>query len=166
MLNDEPIFEQLAPELNELTHGCIIVGHNVQFDYSFLRNEMKRIGETFNRKTLCTAELAQILHPGLRSYALAALCKLHEINNERPHRALPDAIATAKVFLKMADKKGADFFHMVYGSKSISKLIPSHLRETVYKQLPSTPGVYYFIGKNNKPFYIGKAAKIRNKAIV
>ena len=65
----------------------------------------------------------------------------------------------------MASEKGYNFIQTLYSSKSISKLIPAHLREAVYKKLPATPGVYYFIGWNGKPVYIGKAAKIKQRVL-
>ncbi|MDQ3050942.1 MAG: exonuclease domain-containing protein [Bacteroidota bacterium] len=165
LLSNAGDFALIAEELNELTKGCIIVGQHVQFDYSFLKDEMRCAGIAFTRKTLCTAEFAKLLHPGLRSYSLASLCKHFNIINTRPHRALPDAEATAAIFLIMADEKGHDFFELLFNTRTVSQLIPVHLRETVYKKLPATPGVYYFIGKNNKPVYIGKAAKIKNRVL-
>jgi len=165
LLQDAPSFDEISEEVNSITKDCIVVGHRVQFDYSFLKNEMKRTGAAFSRKTLCTAEFAQLLHPSARSFSLASLCKLYSVTNKRPHRAMPDAEATAEIFLQMAAEKGHDFIASLYSVKNISKLIPAHLRETVYKKLPSTPGVYYFIGKNNKPVYIGKAAKIKSRVL-
>lgn len=165
LVADAPFFMTIAQEINELTQNCIIVGQRVQFDYSFVKNEMRRAGISFTRKTLCTAELSQALNPGMRSYSLAALCKRYSIVNENPHRALPDAKATAEIFLKISEEKGAEFIEAIFSARSGSSLIPIHLRETVYKNLPATPGVYYFIGKNNKPVYIGKAAKIKSRVL-
>lgn len=165
LVNNELAFDDLAYEINELTKDCIVIGHRVNFDYSFVKNEMKRSGINFTRKTICTAEFAQFQHPGLRSYSLASLCKFYSVINHRPHRALTDAQATAEVFLKMTAEKGNDFIESLFSTRSVSKLIPVHLRETVYKKLPATPGVYYFIGKNNKPIYIGKAAKIKQRVL-
>ena len=57
-----------------LTEDKIIVGHNVAFDYNFLRNEYKRLGYDYKRKTLCTVKLSRKLilcesHTGLEVYA-------------------------------------------------------------------------------------------------
>ena len=145
LVTGQPAFEELAEKINELTKGIIIIGHRVNFDYSFLKNEMRRCGIAFSRQILCTAELASILYPKLKSYSLASLCKFHEVQNSRPHRALPDADATARIFLKMVTDKGTDFINSIYQPNSRFKLIPPHLRETVYKRLPSKTGVYYFV---------------------
>src|SRR5688572_13505039 len=68
LVNDKPAFEDLAEQINELTKGIILIGHRVNFDYSFLKNEMRRCGIAFSRQILCTAELASLLYPKMKSY--------------------------------------------------------------------------------------------------
>lgn len=52
MVAGAPKFYEIARQIVELTEGAIIVGHNVNFDYSFLRSEYKSLGYDFQRKTL------------------------------------------------------------------------------------------------------------------
>ncbi|MBL0342032.1 MAG: 3'-5' exoribonuclease [Bacteroidetes bacterium] len=163
MVKKQPLFSEIAALVNDMTGECIIVGHNVNFDYSFLKNEMKLAGIAFSRKTLCTIELTKYLYTDLNSYSLSALCRKFKIDNRNPHRALPDAEVTAALVLKLLDKIEPDFVERLFSKKS--NLVPDHLQETVYKILPSTTGVYYFIGKSGKPVYIGKATNIRNRVL-
>lgn len=163
MVQKQPLFDEIAESINEMTRDCIVVGHNVNFDYSFLKSEMKLVGIRFSRKTLCTAELTRLLHNNFSSYSLASLCKIFKIPNRCHHRALPDAEVTATLFCKLIAEKEPGFLESLFSKKS--NLIPEHLQETVYNQLPAKAGVYYFIGKNGKPFYIGKAANIRKRVI-
>ena len=74
MLEFAPRFFEIAKQIIELTEDKIIVGHNVAFDYNFLRNEYKRLGYDYKRKTLCTVKLSRKLilcesHTGLEVYA-------------------------------------------------------------------------------------------------
>ena len=161
MTGEAGSFEDHAEELSEMLKDYILVGHRIHFDYSFLKQEMKRSGLSFARKTLCTAELAMHLQPGLRSYSLATLCRFFELINVRPHRALPDAEATTSLFLKLASGRGDLFLKSLF----LAGNVPEHLKKTVYDELPLSPGVYYFIGRNNKPVYVGKAGNLRGRVL-
>lgn len=161
MTADAGCFAEHAEELSEMLEDYILVGHRIHFDYSFLKQEMKNAGLSFARKTLCTAELAIHLQPGLNSYSLASLCRYFGIINSRPHRALPDAEATTALFLKLVAGRGVSFLKSIFQGGHV----PEHLRKTVYDELPITPGVYYFIGRNNKPVYVGKATNLRGRVL-
>jgi DNA polymerase III subunit epsilon len=70
----------------------------VSFDYSFIKEEFKQLGYNFNRKTLCTVQLAKKLLPGHSSYSLGKLCSDLGIEINNRHRASGDALATVKLF--------------------------------------------------------------------
>ena len=67
MVADKPRFCEVARQIVEMTERRIIVGHNVAFDYGFLRHEFKRLFYDYRRKTLCTKQLSRKLMPGKRS---------------------------------------------------------------------------------------------------
>ena len=79
MLVDAPVFEDIADQVEELTKDRVFVAHNVGFDYSFLRNEFKKLDRRFIRKRLCTVRLTRKIFPGLRSYSLGKLCNQFDI---------------------------------------------------------------------------------------
>lgn len=163
LLHDCPAFDELASEIVEITEGCVLVGHHVSFDYSFLRNEMKLSGFTFTRKTLCTAELSRYLFPGSGSHSLASVCKRMGVINTRAHRALPDAQATANVLQAMLPKLSEGFVKALFRNHKNTTHIPAHLKQYIQTELPEAPGIYYFIGRNNRPLYIGKAANLKSR---
>jgi len=98
MVKDAPKFHEVAKIIVELTAGRIFVAHNVKFDYGFLKEEFSRLGYNFNRKTLCTVQLARKLLPGHSSYSLGKLCSDLGIDINGRHRASGDALATVKLF--------------------------------------------------------------------
>lgn len=98
MVESAPRFHEIAKKLIELTAGRTFVAHNVQFDYKFIRNEYKRLGYDYHRKTLCTVKLSRKLFPGLQSYSLGRLCATKNIEINGRHRAAGDAYATAQLF--------------------------------------------------------------------
>jgi DNA polymerase-3 subunit epsilon len=98
MVKNAPKFHEVAKNIVELTAGRTFVAHNVKFDYSFVKEEFARLGYNFNRKTLCTVQLARKLLPGHKSYSLGKLCSDLGIEITGRHRAEGDALATVKLF--------------------------------------------------------------------
>ena len=98
MLKNQPKFYEVAKEIIEFTAGRIFIAHNVNFDYRFVKEEYKRLGYDYLRKTLCTVKMARKLLPGHRSYSLGKLCSDLGIEITDRHRASGDALATVKLF--------------------------------------------------------------------
>ncbi|MFO8128550.1 MAG: exonuclease domain-containing protein [Bacteroidales bacterium] len=153
-----PRFPEIARKIVEMTEGMIIVGHNVAFDYSFLRCEFKRLFYEYKRKTLCTRKLSRKLMPGLHSYGLGNLCKYLNISNESRHRAGGDALATMHLFEHL-QKLEKDL-----GRVSL-KGCNSALSADLIDSLPERTGVYYFLNKEKDIIYIGKSTRIRSRVL-
>ncbi len=98
MVENAPRFYEVAKKIVEITAGRIFVAHNVHFDYRFVREEFKRLGYNYNRKTLCTVQLSRKLLPGHRSYSLGNICAAKGIEINGRHRAAGDALATTRLF--------------------------------------------------------------------
>lgn len=98
MVKNAPHFYEIARKIVDMTAGRIFVAHNVHFDYKFIKEEFKRLGYDFHRKTLCTVQLSRKLLPGHKSYSLGKLCSEEGIEISDRHRAAGDALATVKLF--------------------------------------------------------------------
>lgn len=112
MVADAPRFAEVAPELGAVLAGRVFVAHNAAFDWGFVCAEMDRaLGILPEGRQLCTVRLARKLLPHLRSRSLEALIGYFGLAVERRHRALDDAVATARVLgflLEMAQDTGVD----------------------------------------------------------
>ena len=165
MVAGAPRFFEVARKLVELTEGKIIVAHNAQFDYGFIREEFRTLGFTFNRNTLCTVKLSRKLIPGHRSYSLGNICEKLGIENEARHRAAGDALATSKLFdLLIARDEHGVIRKNVHNDPSLLKLPPNLSRQDV-DNLPEETGVYYFHDAAGNIIYIGKSKNIRKRAL-
>ncbi len=98
MVQDAPKFYEVAKRIVEMTEDTTFVGHNVNFDYNFVRKEFRELGYDYQRKKMCTAKLSRKLLPGRRSYSLGKLCAELGIEITNRHRAFGDAQATLKLF--------------------------------------------------------------------
>lgn len=98
MVKNAPKFYEVAKKIIEFTTGRTFIAHNVSFDYNFIKEEYKRLGYEYNRKTLCTVRMSRKFLPGHRSYSLGKLCADLGIEINGRHRAAGDALATVKLF--------------------------------------------------------------------
>lgn len=102
MVQDAPLFEEIAPEIISILKDAYFVAHNVLFDLSFLQEELLSAGyEGFYGPVLDTVELARILYPTADSFKLTDLASKEKIVHDRPHQADSDAYVTAELLLLM-----------------------------------------------------------------
>ncbi len=94
MVQGQPDLSMLAPSLLRFIGESPIVGHNIGFDVRFLQAH----GLPVYNLTVDTFELATILLPLQGRYTLTALSQSLGIELENAHRALDDAIASARLF--------------------------------------------------------------------
>lgn len=171
-VKDAPMFHQIFPKISEQVENSVLCGHNLQFDLSFLRNEVQLLGEDFNpSQTLCTLKLARKLFPNLKSRSLGPLAHHLNIKVKNSHRALGDAETTAKVLIKLIkhlkEKEEIQTLDELLGYQTGIKSFPSlnikpELQNDFYN-LPNAPGIYYFLNRRNEIIYIGKAKSLRER---
>ena len=80
-----------------------IVGQNVNFDYSFIKQWAVNRKIPLEMKAYDTLKLARKCLPPEQSKKLEDLCEYFEIERENAHRALDDAIETQQIFEKLCD---------------------------------------------------------------
>lgn len=162
MLRNAPKFYEVAKRIVEITEDCILVAHNAQFDNRILKTEFRRLGFDFERKTLCTVELAKDLIPGQASYSLGKLVRSLGIPVTDRHRASGDALATVKLFKMLLDKDTSK--NIIQQSIRLNpkfQLEPRLL--DIIEQMPSLTGVYYMHKADGEIIYIGKSNNIKKR---
>ena len=165
MVADAPKFYEIAKQLVEITEDKIIVAHNVNFDYRFIRSEFRSLGYDFTRNNLCTLQLSRRLFPGHRSYSLGNICIDLGIHIENRHRAAGDALATVKLLemlLNKCNENGGDNILAAASRPNLKNLHPL-LERKIIDELPEETGVYYFLNDQNQMIYIGKSRNIKHR---
>ncbi len=161
MVSEAPSISEVMPRFEEFVEGCVLVGHNVQFDCSFVT--AARDGVKLPNEVLDTLKLARCLVPGLRRYRLSALVSHFGVRQAPNHRALADAAATTEVFKKLlkllrsAGTNSVGEAAAIRGGRGRIKPQKQHLASG----LPNTPGVYYFVDKHGTTLYVGKAKDLK-----
>jgi DNA polymerase III subunit epsilon len=161
MVSDAPSISEVMPRFEEFVEGCVLVGHNVYFDCSFVT--AARGGTPLPNEVLDTLKLARCLVPGLKRYRLSSLVGHFGVRQAPNHRALSDAAATTEVFRKLLKLLGSAGIKSVgealaiRGGRGRIKPQKQHLASGV----PNTPGVYYFLDKHGAILYVGKAKDLK-----
>ncbi len=100
MVKDAPKFDKIVPDLFKYVDGTIIVAHNLEFDYKFIKYMAKESGYVFKNEGIDTVSFARSVVRGLKNYKLNTVCAHFGIEFLH-HRAYSDAYATAKMFLEL-----------------------------------------------------------------
>lgn len=167
MVADAPKFYEIAREIVEITEDCVIVGHNVNFDYSFIQSEFRQLGYEFHRKTLCTVKLSRKIIPGFKSYSLGKLCKQLNIEINGRHRAAGDAYATVKLFELLRKENGGNRDELLLKPFPDTRLknLNGFLKPEQIDELPPFTGVYYLHDEDGNLIYVGKSKNIHNRIL-
>jgi DNA polymerase-3 subunit epsilon len=103
----QPQFGDVLPQLQTLFQDAIFVAHNVDFDYSFFREEYRKLGNKFAMDKLCTVRLSRALYPHERSHKLDAVIARHGYTVQNRHRAYDDAEVLYKFYRDSLERFGA-----------------------------------------------------------
>jgi DNA polymerase III subunit epsilon len=163
MVADAPTFDEVADVLFEMLNENVFIAHNVNFDYSFVKHQLKQSGYELTAKKLCTVRLGRKIFPGLPSYSLGNLCRSLKIGIENRHRAGGDAKATARLFEYMLANGAQSHIDLMLRRSSAEQWLPLNLDKEVIDKLPSRPGVYYFHNNKDKIIYVGKAINLKKR---
>ena len=127
--------EQVIPEFLDFCREDILIGHNVAFDYSFMKMGALAVGLDFVSQGIDTLKIARKVHGDLESKSLERLCAYYQIENKAAHRAYHDALATAKLYQTLAhyfeEKEPAVFQPMELYYKQ-KKILPDSKRQVEF----------------------------------
>ncbi len=163
MVAAAPCFEEVAERIYELLNDKIFIAHSVNFDFSFVKHQLKQAGYELQVKKLCTVRLSRKAFPGMPSYSLGNLCRHLGISIKNRHRAAGDAAATVLLFEKILANNGGMHIDAMLKRNSAEQWLPTFLEKNIIENLPPCPGVYYFYNAKGKIIYVGKAINIKKR---
>lgn len=127
MVKEAPYIETVIGEFIEYTEELPLVGHNLIFDYSFIKASAVNSRLRFERKGIDTLKIARVNLSGLESKRLDSLCEYFGISDENHHRAVNDAAATKELYEILCEKyeqENNEFkpYDLVYKAKKQSPI--------------------------------------------
>lgn len=105
MLAPAPKFADVAHAWLNFIGDSVLVAHNAKFDLPLLNREIARLfpGRRLRNAELCTVDLARRVVPQIESYKLDSVAAYFKVEIPRRHRAADDALATARIFLRLLE---------------------------------------------------------------
>ena len=108
MVAGAPAFEDLRAEVRRRLDGRLFIAHNARFDYGFVRNEFRRLGERFSAPVLCTVRLSRSLFREHARHNLDALIERYGLDCGQRHRALGDAAVLPPLLAAFENAAGSE----------------------------------------------------------
>ncbi len=164
-----PGFGRIARDISQFLEGSIFTAHNSQFDYGFVKNEMKNVGMDFDMPQLCTRKLSSRMFPDLPRKALDHVCRHLGISISGRHRAYGDARATAHLLIELleliSERHEIVDLDELLRFQNVPRRIDPHRNQNVFKKammtVSNSPGVYKVFGSAGDIIYVGKAKNIK-----
>lgn len=106
MIAGKPSTETVMEQLYDFVGERPILAHNASFDRRFYFAEMKRANVNAQNEFFCSMLLARRLVPYSPDYKLGTLIDYFGVRTDdfNAHRALDDAAATARVWIKLRER--------------------------------------------------------------
>jgi DNA polymerase III epsilon subunit family exonuclease len=121
MLENQPPFEDVIDDILPFFEGSVLVAHNAEFDMGFLQSKLVRMERPqLGNPVLDTLELARAQDDS-GPFTLGVLANRLGIEGPHAHRALDDAVMTAKVllyYLEDLHRRGQDDLTRIPGYRT------------------------------------------------
>lgn len=103
MVKDAPLLEDVIPDFFKFCNNTTLVAQNTSFDFSFIDYNSRKINYIFDNDKEDTIVIAKKYIKGLKNYKLKTIAEYLKIPLINAHRAINDALCTAKVFLSLVE---------------------------------------------------------------
>ena len=108
MLAGAPRIEDVIEQAVEFCDGLPLLGHNIRFDYSFLKHAAVNSRLEFEKEGIDTLGLCRAFMPGDTKRNLSCACSYYHIPQSTAHRAQADAEAAHMLYQAMAALHGGE----------------------------------------------------------
>ena len=122
-------YREAVERLVEFCRDLPLLGHNILFDYSFVKRSAVNQSLPFEKEGVDTLKIARRLLPDLEHRSLEYLCTHYGITQERKHRAEDDARSARRLYERLRQE---------FPDSPGDLFLPSPLIYQVKKQSPIT----------------------------
>ncbi|NUU96320.1 DNA polymerase III PolC [Marinitoga sp. 1135] len=159
MLEDAPDISDVLPEFMDFIGDSILVAHNANFDYRFLRRWVKEIMDIdLVKPYIDTLAMARALLNLKGGHSLDKVVKSLGLENFEHHRAHEDAKITAKVFLKLLEKARGRGIKEINSLMNLEKMIDfkklrKHHATVLVKNRTGLKNLYKLVSKAHTEYF-------------
>lgn len=117
-----PKISEVLPEFLKFIGDEILLGHNILcYDLPILRRIAEELHFSIPDIYIDTVQIARRELPELPNHKLETLCQYYNVKNDEAHRAMSDAMATARVYEKLVTNAAGDLKNITVKDDSSSK---------------------------------------------
>ncbi len=99
MIMKSPKFKDVAEKILNVINDGVLVGHNIGFDYGFIKSELERTGyEMPDVYKIDTLRLSRLLCRNLYNHKLETVARSMNLFSNKWHRAENDVYMTKQIF--------------------------------------------------------------------
>lgn len=106
MVKDAPGIEQVIEDVLRFCEDVPLLGHQLLFDYGFLKQAAVNLKLPFEKEGIDTLKLCRLLLPAEEKKNLGAACAYLGICPDTAHRALSDAMAAHLLYMELKKRYG------------------------------------------------------------
>ncbi|MDO4322776.1 MAG: 3'-5' exonuclease [Lachnospiraceae bacterium] len=106
MVAGSPGIREAVEGFLDFSGDSVLLGHNIQFDYSFMKRNVVNLGGTYERRGLDTLSISRLCLPQLPGKSLDKMAAHYGIPQEQHHRALDDALTAARLYERLREEFG------------------------------------------------------------
>lgn len=106
MVSGSPVLREAVEGFLAFSEDCAILGHNILFDYSFMKRNVQNLGGSYERHGIDTLMISRACLPNLASRSLDQVAAYFGIPQEQHHRALDDALTAARIYERLWEEFG------------------------------------------------------------
>lgn len=129
MVENAPDIGDIIGEVLDFCGELPLLGHNILFDYSFLKRAAVNCGMKFEREGIDTLKLCRQFMPEEERKNLASACAFYGIEQESAHRALGDAMDAHRLYRKLV---------LSHGESNWEAFLPKPLIYKVKREQPAS----------------------------
>ncbi len=129
MVAGSPAMKEAVEGFLEFSGDLPLLGHNILFDYGFMKRNVQLLGADYPRRGMDTLTIARACLPQLPSRSLDKVAAYFDIPQEQHHRALDDALTAARIYERLAEE---------FGGKRPELFEPELLQFKIRKESPIT----------------------------
>ena len=135
MLENKPTIDEVLPKFIDFAGDDCLLGHNVMFDYGFLKQNSINLNLAFDKWGVDTLKIARKTLKGLESRGLEYLWNYYGIKDENHHRAFNDDNVTSQLYMILMEKFGNELPGLFEAKElvyTVKKLQPITERQKKY----------------------------------
>ena len=162
MVEEAPDIKQALEDFLSFTGELPVIAHNASFDTGFIKYNAKKLKKRFGNAVIDTLQMSRSLFPELGKHKLNLVAKHLGIKLENHHRAVNDAGAAARIFMKCMEilkNKGVetigDIHHAVNGKFDFTKANSYHAVILV-KNNTGLKNLYKIVSESHLNYYYKK----------